>query len=155
MLDMAAVATQSVDAVYSAHNIEHVYSHEVPLVLAEFLRVLKPTGFAVITCPDLQTICALVAQNKLTEPAYQSPAGPITPLDILYGHSAAVAAGFHFMAHKTGFTETSLTHSLVEAGFANIATKRRAHGFDLWALASKAPMPDDALRALAHSTFPD
>ena len=44
MLDMAAVADASVDAIYSAHNIEHVYAHEVPLVLKEFLRVLKPDG---------------------------------------------------------------------------------------------------------------
>ena len=69
MLNMAAVATGSVDALYSAHNIEHVYAHEVPLVLAEFLRVLKPSGVAVITCPDLQTVCALVADNKLTDAA--------------------------------------------------------------------------------------
>lgn len=155
MLDMAAVETASVDAVYSAHNIEHVFSHEVPLVLAEFLRVLKPTGFAVITGPDLQTVCALVAQDRLTAPAYQSPAGPISPLDIIYGHSAAVEAGFHFMAHKTGFTETSLSQSLVGAGFADIVTKRRAHGFDLWALACKAPMAEAELRELAQSTFPD
>ncbi|MBY0411643.1 MAG: hypothetical protein K2Q97_16340 [Burkholderiaceae bacterium] len=40
----------------------------------------------------------------------------ITPLDILYGHSAAVAAGFHFMAHKTGFIEKSLTQALQAAG---------------------------------------
>ena len=154
MLDMAAVQSDSVDAIYSAHNIEHVFSHEVPVVLAEFLRVLKPTGFAVITCPDLQTVCALVADNKLTEAAYRSQAGPITPLDILYGHGAAVAAGFDFMAHKTGFTETSLNQALVHAGFANMATKRRPRGFDLWALATKTPMPDDAIKQLAQTLFP-
>jgi len=65
MLDMAAVADASVDAIYSAHNIEHVYAHEVPQVLKEFLRVLKPEGFLVVTCPDLQTVCQLVAEDKL------------------------------------------------------------------------------------------
>jgi hypothetical protein len=88
--------------------------------------VLKPSGVAVITCPDLQTVCALVADNKLNDAAYNSAAGPITPLDILYGHSAAVAAGHHFMAHKTGFTEKSLTQALQTAGFQSIATNAQS-----------------------------
>ena len=59
MTDMSAVADASVDAIFSSHNIEHLYPHEVPLALAEFKRVLRPDGFAVITCPDLQSVCAL------------------------------------------------------------------------------------------------
>ena len=43
----------SVDAVFSSHNIEHLYPHEVPLALKEFMRVLKPDGFVLMTCPDL------------------------------------------------------------------------------------------------------
>lgn len=86
MTDMSRVPDESVDALFSSHNIEHLYPHEVPVALTEFLRVLKPEGFAVITCPDLKSVCALVAEDKLTEPAYQSEAGPIAPLDILYGH---------------------------------------------------------------------
>lgn len=155
MLNMSAVATGSMDALYSAHNIEHVYAHEVPLVLAEFLRVLKPSGVAVITCPDLQTVCALIAENKLTDAAYNSAAGPITPLDILYGHSAALAAGYHFMAHKTGFTEKSLSQALQTAGFQSIAIKRRLGGLDLWALASKAQLAQAEMRTLASQVFPN
>jgi protein O-GlcNAc transferase len=52
MLDMSAVVSASVDAIYSARNIEHVFAHEVQHVLAEFFRVLKPSGFVLITCPD-------------------------------------------------------------------------------------------------------
>jgi predicted SAM-dependent methyltransferase len=88
---MSAVASGSVDAIFSSHNIEHVYPHEVPQALGEFLRVLSDDGFAVITCPDLQSVCALVAEDKLLEPAYTAPAGPITPLDILYGHRPPMA----------------------------------------------------------------
>jgi protein O-GlcNAc transferase len=154
MLDMSAVEADSVDAIYSAHNIEHVFAHEVPLVLGEFLRVLKPTGLVVITCPDLQAVCALVADNKLTEAAYTSKAGPITPLDILYGHGAAVEAGYHFMAHKTGFTEKSLTQALVTAGFKHVASKRRLHGLDIWAVATKEAISHDALKALAGELLP-
>jgi predicted SAM-dependent methyltransferase len=91
MTDIAQVATASVDVIFSSHNIEHLYPHEVPLALAEFIRGLTDDGFAVITCPDLQSVAALIADDKLTEPAYQSPAGPIAPLDILYGHRPAMS----------------------------------------------------------------
>lgn len=154
MLDMAAVADGSVDAIYSAHNIEHVYAHEVPQVLKEFLRVLKPDGFLVVTCPDLQTVCQLVAEDKLGDAAYTSQAGPITPLDILYGHGAALAAGHLYMAHKCGFTLKTLTQALHAAGFATSAGKRRLRGLDLWVVASKGPMEEAALRELAGKVLP-
>jgi len=112
MTDMSAVASASVDAVFSSHNIEHLYPHEVPLALAEFRRVLRDDGYAVITCPDLQSVAALVAQDRLTEPAYVSPAGPIAPLDILYGHRAAMQRGNLFMAHRCGFTRKVLDATL-------------------------------------------
>jgi len=154
MLDMAAVQSESMDAIYSAHNIEHVYAHEVPVVLNEFLRVLKPTGYLVITCPDLQAVCALVAEDKLTDAAYTSQAGIITPLDILYGHGAALAAGHMYMAHKCGFTLKTLTTALQTAGFKTIAGKRRAKGLDLWLVAAKGTMAEPELRALAGRVLP-
>lgn len=155
MLNMQAVAAASMDAVYSAHNIEHVHAFEVPKVLQEFLRVLKPEGFLVVTCPDLQAVCALVAQDKLTDPAYQSPAGPITPLDILYGHGPALAAGHHYMAHKCGFTLKSLTQALQEAGFQSMAGKRRLHAFSLWMIACKSVVDEAETRRLAGEFLPE
>jgi hypothetical protein len=82
------------------------------VALAEFRRVLADDGFAVITCPDLQSVCELVAQDRLTEPAYTAPAGPIAPLDILYGHRAAMARGNLYMAHRCGFTSRVLAATL-------------------------------------------
>jgi protein O-GlcNAc transferase len=155
MLDMDAVGDASVDAIYSAHNIEHVYSHEVPIVLKEFLRVLKPNGFLVVTCPDLQTVCQLVVDGKLIEPAYHSPAGPITPLDILYGYGAALAEGHHYMAHKCGFTLNSLTLALKAGGFKTIAGKRRVQGLDLWMVATKQPISEVEIRELAEKVLPE
>lgn len=155
MLDMSAVADASVDAVFSSHNIEHLHPHEVPLALKEFLRVLKPDGFAVITCPDLQSVCALVAEDKLTETAYTSPAGPITPLDILYGHRPPMARGNLFMAHRCGFTQKVLIGTLQGSGFAAVAGARRGHPFyDLWAAATKSARDESALRELARAHFP-
>jgi len=155
MTDMAAVADASVDAIFSSHNIEHLYPHEVPVAFKEFHRVLKPEGFAVITCPDLQEVCRLIAEDKLTEPAYESPAGPIAPIDILYGHRPALARGNLFMAHRCGFTQKVLAGTLQAAGFGSIVSKRREKAFELWALATMAPMGEEALRALALAHFPD
>lgn len=156
MIDMSAVADESVDAIFSSHNIEHLYPHEVPIALKEFLRVLKPAGFLVVTCPDLQSVCKLVAEDKLTEPAYTAPAGPIAPLDILYGHRASLARGNLYMAHRCGFTHKVLVGTLRAAGFATIASKARqaAPYFDLWAIASKSARSEDEMRALAAAHFP-
>jgi hypothetical protein len=154
MTEMKAVRDASVDAIYSSHNIEHLYPHEVPVALAEFLRVLTEDGFAVLTCPDLQSICALVVQDKLTDPAYVSPVGPIAPLDMLYGHRDALARGNLFMAHRCGFTRRVLTDSLLSAGFKTVAAIARPRSFDLCAVASKSDRSEAQMRALAGAHFP-
>ena len=154
MLDMSGVADSSVDAIFSSHNIEHLYPHEVPLALREFLRVLKDDGFLVVTCPDLQSVCALIADDKLTEPAYTSPAGPIAPLDILYGHRPAMARGNLYMAHRCGFTQRVLAGTLQASGFASVAGMRRdGPYFDLYALATKSLMSEADLRTLVGLHF--
>jgi predicted SAM-dependent methyltransferase len=153
--NMAAVADHSMGALYSSHNIEHLYPHEVPVALKEFCRALRPDGFAVITCPDLQSVAELVAQDKLTEPAYQSPAGPISPLDIIYGHGRSMANGNLFMAHHTGFTLRSMITSLRESGFAAVVGLRQpAPTYALWILATKSKQPESDLRTLAAKHFP-
>lgn len=152
MTDMSTVPDASVDAVYSSHNIEHVYRHEVPLVLRNFRRVLKPGGFALVICPDLRAVCELVMEDLLLEPAYHSPAGPVSPHDMLYGHNDEIAKGHLFMAHRCGFTEHTMRQALEEAGFASIITL--AVDFSLWALAAPEPLPEGPILALARAHFP-
>lgn len=154
MTDMSAVGSASVDAIYSSHNIEHLYIHDVPTALAEFLRVLKPAGFLVLTCPDLQSVCELVAQDRLLDVAYESPAGPITPFDMLYGHRPQMAKGNLYMAHKGGFTSKTLMQSLEAAGFVRVCVVRSPESFDLWALAFKCDISDEDLLTLARAHFP-
>ena len=154
MIDMRNIPAGEMDAVYSSHNLEHLFPHEVPIALREFNRVLKPSGFVVITCPDIQTVCEAVAQDKLLEPLYVSPAGPISPIDILYGHRAAIAQGNLYMAHKCGFTYSVLTRCLLEAGFASLVGQRRPQAFDLWVLAHKSPKTEPYLRDEAAEYLP-
>lgn len=146
--DMAVLRPGIFDAVWSSHNLEHLYPHEVPLALAEFRRVLKPDGFLLATLPDLQQVATLVAEDRLTEPAYLSEAGPITPLDILYGLNSALALGNGFMGHRGGFTARSLKAALEAAGFPRVQVARDGH-FALWATARMAAAPLELAAAAA------
>jgi len=136
LTDMTLVASESMEAIFSSHNIEHLFSHEVPIALAEFYRVLKPQGIVVITCPDLQIVCEAIAQDKLLDPLYESSAGPISPIDILYGHRGHLADGNYYMAHKCGFTYSALSGAFLAAGFKKVIGGRRPG--NLWLVAFKA-----------------
>ena len=133
---MTPVADQSVDAIWSSHNLEHLERHEVPLALAEFVRVLKPRGLLLLTLPDLQQVARLVVEDRLEDHAYLSSSGPITPLDMIFGHTASLARGNRFMAHRSGFTARTLGRLLIEAGFVEVTLRQRA-AFELWATAYK------------------
>ncbi len=135
IVSMWDVPSFSFDAVYASHVLEHVYAHEVPLALVEFLRVLKPDGDLLLRLPDLQQACAAVAEGREEQYLYQSPAGPIAPLDILFGYRAAVARLGEAMSHRTGFTQATLEKTLRQAGF--VEAKVWVEGFDLWATAQK------------------
>jgi ubiquinone/menaquinone biosynthesis C-methylase UbiE len=152
MTDMSAVGSASVEALFSSHNIEHLYIHQVPVALAEFRRVLKPDGFAVIGCPDLQSMATLIAEDKLHEPTYQSAAGGITPHDTFYGFGAQIARGYVHMAHRCGFTRSSLMQALRTAGFGRVGVRRRR--FELWAVATLGQPPDDEIHRLMRDYFP-
>ncbi len=154
LTDMHEVATGSVDAIYSAHNIEHVFSHEVDTALREFHRVLKEDGFVVLCCPDLRSVCEAVANNKLLDTLYDSPAGPITPIDVLYGHRESVRRGKIHMAHKTGFTYSTLNEALFKAGFKfNLGAARPAY-YDLWFVSFKRHVSTEENTKIAMNYLP-
>lgn len=135
LTDMGMVESGSVDAVWSSHNVEHIFSHQVPVALREFYRVLKPDGFALVTLPDLQAAAELVAADKLDEVAYVSPAGPIAPMDMIYSYRRFLLDENEFMCHRTGFTARTLYRALRSAGFSVVVVER--HDFGLWATAWK------------------
>lgn len=132
--DLSAFAAGSLNAIWSSHNIEHLYAHEVPVMLREFLRVLRPDGFALITCPDLAQVAQALLDQGGEFTAYQSPAGPITPIDMIFGHRRSIAAGNDFMTHRTGFTPDLIAGALLEAGFAEVRIMS-GQFYDMWALA--------------------
>lgn len=129
---MPVVPSASVDAIWSSHNIEHVFAYQVPRVLNEFLRVLRPGGLALITTPDLQRAAERIASGKLEDVLYVSPAGPITPLDMVFGHGQAISQGFEFMAHRTGYTARTLEQKVRDAGFEEVRVRREPSDRALW-----------------------
>lgn len=137
MTSMPMIPDNSVDAIWSSHNVEHLYPHIVPTALQEFYRIIKPEGHFLVTLPDLETVCNYVARGLLEDPIYESPAGPICAIDILYGFRRSMARGNLYMAHKTGFTAKTLGLHLQAAGFSNTTVTRL--GYDLWAQAYKLP----------------
>lgn len=127
MVDMGEIGPFA--AVYTCHALEHLYPGDVPVALGEFHRVLKPGGLAYVIVPDLEDI-------KPTEDVvYESPAGPVTGLDMFYGMPSLIA-GNPYMAHHCGFVSATLKAAMLAAGFQAVATTRGV-GHNLLAMGVK------------------
>ena len=147
ILDLrASFEPQAFDAVWSSHVLEHLYAHEVYPTLRQFHEVLKPDGFALIMSPDMESVAQFIVEHGIAAIAYHSPAGPIRPLDMLYGHSRAIEEGRVYMAHRTGFTAERLGNLLLMAGFATVSISTA--NFEICALAL---MPDANGEAIQKS----
>ncbi len=142
--DLSAIEDGAVDAVWSSHNIEHLFAHEAPTAIAEFRRVLTADGFLILTCPDLASAVKVAAAKGLDATLYVSKMGPITPRDIMFGHQRSIKAGGRYMAHRNGYDLQGLNQLLVDAGFAKVYGERR--GFELWFMASNKAMTTEDIR---------
>ena len=136
------------DAVYCSHNLEHYYRHDVPRVLAGILHVMKDGGFVQIRVPDLTELMRVTVSQGLDvdDVLYTSPAGPVMILDVLYGHSPTIErSGEEFFAHKTGFTQKSLSNAVARAGFSSMFCMTGNLEINLIAIKGK---PDPEVRVL-------
>jgi SAM-dependent methyltransferase len=141
----------SFDAIWSSHNIEHLHFHEVIPALRDFRRILKPQGFVLLTCPDLEAVCELLLEQGPHADIYRSPAGPIKVADMLFGHAASIAVGNTFMCHNSGFTAQSLANAAIEAGFLEVRMGK-GRMYDLWALMSLPETDLDAVKSWLVNT---
>lgn len=134
------LAANQYDAVYCSHNLEHYYVHDGKKVLEGFLHVLKSDGFAEIRVPDMTSVMKRVVEANLDieDTLYQSPAGPISVRDVLYGYAKQIEdSGVDFYAHKTGFTVKSLKALLVQSGFPIVHMYYSDEAFEIRAVACK------------------
>jgi SAM-dependent methyltransferase len=143
--DLSAIETGSIDAIWSAHCLEHLYLHQVPGAIAEMHRVLADDGFMCLIVPDLQVLAEYIVNDKLHEVIYQSAAGPITAHDIIFGYGPYIARGHSGMAHRCGFTPGLLVRELQKSPFAEIILRRRPN-HELAAVARKRPPASDTER---------
>jgi predicted SAM-dependent methyltransferase len=143
---------QSFDVIWSSHVLEHLYAHETFPTLRQFHRTLKLDGFALIMSPDIEAVAHFIVEQGIAAVAYNSPAGPIRPLDMLYGHSRAIEEGHLHMAHRTGFTAERLGNLLLMAGFPTVSVA--TENFEVCALALMPEADDAAIKkALLESSF--
>lgn len=110
------------DAVFCSHNLEHFYRHDVPAVLAGFLHVLKPSGYAEVAVPNVAFLMEQVVKGErdIMDTWYHAGPNPISFHDVLYGWDAAMSRGNTYYAHKCGFSPASLNKVLQDAGFETV-----------------------------------
>ena len=141
---LTSLPAQGYDAVWCSHNLEHYWRHDLPKVLAGFLHVLKGDGYAEIRVPDMKSVFEEMLKRgmDIDDILYESPAGPISVNDVIYGFGRKIAeSGVDFYAHKNGFTHRSLVMALRAAGFATVFTGSAP--FEISSLAFKtAPTPE-------------
>jgi predicted SAM-dependent methyltransferase len=136
MTDLSSIKSGSFDAVFSCHNLEHLETHEVLDTLIGFYRVLNFDGFALIIVPNLQQAAQFVVEDKLFDTVLNTSAGPVSPIDIIFGYRPLLAQGNKYMAHRTGFTATTLGGFLLQAGF-SVVKVRSGDALDLTCVAYK------------------
>ena len=155
--ELMSMGNNEYDAIYCSHNLEHYYRHDVHKVLLGFLHVLKPDGLAHVRVPDIDALMKIAVAKRMDidDFLYQSPAGPITVRDVLYGYGVEIEqSGNDFFAHKTGFSPKSLAKLLNECGFPVIYVNLGNIEIEAFALKEK---PSDYIRNLfnLHTAYFD
>jgi SAM-dependent methyltransferase len=146
--ELASLDANQFDSIYCSHNLEHYYRHDVRKVLDGFMHVLKDGGFAQIRVPDIAEVMRTCMERNLDidDVLYESPAGPIMVLDVLYGYNVEIEqSGQDFYAHKTGFTKKSLLAALGRSGFSQVSSTMG--DYEINAIAIKG-QPNESTRAL-------
>ena len=117
----------SIEAIYLGQCVEHFNrGYELPGILKECLRVLKPTAPIRITTPDLQLLLDSALAGTLDRFTHEQPeffanALPEDRLSyLMFGAMGPRCTTENYEGHFHLFTERSLTLALREAGFHNV-----------------------------------
>lgn len=104
--DLSAFAGGSAALVYACHCLEHFPHLEVPRILAEWARVLRPGGVLRLSVPDFDLLLGI----------YEEQARDIDAIQLV------LMGGQHnlFDFHKVAFTRRSLTGLLEQAGLRDV-----------------------------------
>jgi len=108
--DLSDFSDNQFVAIYASHILEHLgYQNDLPKVLKEIFRILKPGGKFFISVPDLDTLCQIfVHQNADPEIRYHV-------MRILFGGQID-----EYDFHYVGFNVEIMVYFLNQAGFKDI-----------------------------------
>ena len=113
---MTFVSDNTADEVHGYHIIEHFYRAEVPEVLKEWKRVLKPGGVIVLEQPDVLKCAAnLLLGITRSEPTLIHNMGVL-------GFFGDGTPDEPYMSHKWGWFPQTLGAELEKAGFEVLGT---------------------------------
>lgn len=157
MTDLSMIEDSSFDAIYSSHNIEHLFLYDALVAVKEFYRILKSTGYILVVCPDIISTCEAIVEKGPLEPLYyikNKKTGEtskdlwVSGIDILYGWRRAINAENNFMAHKFGYSEKSLRLLFSQNKFKSIASITRKSHYDINLLAFKEIVERDTATSI-------
>jgi len=101
----------SYELIYACHVLEHFSHDEVPHVLKNWTRVLKPGGKIYISVPDIDRIVNIYTENW----EHFQTRGNTPWIGLIYGGQSD-----QYDFHKTGFNFNWLSSLLEDAGFSDI-----------------------------------
>ncbi len=127
--DLRAFANGSVAMIYSSHCLEHVPRRQVPQVLKEWHRVLRPGGLLRVSVPDFELLVQTYLDSGHDMQSVQQP---------LMGDQD-YAFNFHFCA----FNAAELGRLMREAGFRS--PRPWQHGCDAY-----GSLPDWSGRSMTY-----
>jgi len=102
---LSFIEDNSVEVIYNCHVLEHFKRRDVPRVLHEWRRVLKPGGTLRISVPDFAVACELYQRHR--------DIGLI--IGLLFGRQ-----DYLYNIHYNVFDFASLRRQLEETGFVSV-----------------------------------
>lgn len=142
---MVDLPDQGCDAIWNAGSFGYLQAHEVVAVLRELHRALVRGGVLMFNVTDMQRVGTVLAQGKIEHQLYNSAAGGIAAVDLIYGHRRAIQSGRDDLKINTGFTAGSIANKATSVGFGEVEVRR--DGWMLHVVARKvtANPPDKPL----------
>lgn len=103
---------ESADEIFTCHVIEHFWPWDIPDILTEWKRVLKPGGKIVTECPNLAG-AAMLFVEAIRQNDWRTAKAM---MNAFYGDPAPGLRNIE-QRHKWGYTPETLAAMLYEVGF--------------------------------------